>query len=156
MAVTLDSTFLFKTASNQDPKGKSKHGPLIEPTEIFQGAPPNSRVITLLAGEAGNQQDYPVLAHIDQDNKGFNIKFGVCYYDRNWHRLGYSKMHNGAPIVGEELEWLNEFNYPDDHYTNEQKALFYSAGQAGQASTSQTLGTIQEDPIADELSELFT
>jgi hypothetical protein len=65
-------------------------------------------------------------------------------------------MHKGAPIVGEELEWLNEFNYPDDHYTDEQKALFYSAGQAGQASTSQTLGTIQEDPIADELSELFS
>jgi hypothetical protein len=64
-------------------------------------------------------------------------------------------MHNRAPIVGKELEWLNEFNYPDDHYTDEQKELFYSAGQAGQALTSQTLGTIQEDPIANELSELF-
>jgi hypothetical protein len=57
--------------------------------------------------------------------------------------------------VGKELDWLNESNYPDDHYTDEQKELFYSAGQAGQASTSQKLGAIQEDPIADELSELF-
>jgi hypothetical protein len=155
MAVTLDSTFLFKTASNQDPKGKSKCGPLIEPSEIFEGAPLNSRVITLLAGEAGNQRDYPVLAHIDRDNEGFNIKFGVCYYNRNWHRLGYSKTHNRAPIVGKELDWLNESNYPDDHYTDKQKELFYSAGQAGQVSTSQKLGAIQEDLIADELSELF-
>jgi hypothetical protein len=65
VAVTLDSTYLSKMASNQDPKGKSKRSPLIEPTEIFQGAPPNSRVITLLVEEAGNQRDYPVLAHID-------------------------------------------------------------------------------------------
>jgi hypothetical protein len=109
----------------------------------------------LLAGEARNQHDYPVLVHIDRDNEGFNIKFGVCYYDGNWHRLRYSKTNNGAPIVGKELDWLNEFNYPNDHYTDEQKALFYSAGQAGQASTSHLIGTIPEDPIADELSDLF-
>jgi hypothetical protein len=50
---------------------------------------------------------------------------------------------------------LNKYNYPDEQYTDEQKELFYSAGQAGQASTSQKLGAIKEDPIADELSELF-
>jgi hypothetical protein len=90
-------------ASNQDPKGKTKHGPLIEPTEIFQGVPPNSRVITLLVGEAGNQRDYPVLAHIDRDNEGFNIKFGICYYKGNWHRLGYLKMGGEGGVVATPL-----------------------------------------------------
>jgi hypothetical protein len=92
---------------------------------------------------------------INRDNEGFNIKFGVCHYNGNWHRLGYSKTQNGAPIVDEELDWLNEFNYPDEQYTDKQKELFYSAGQAGQASTSQKLGAIKEDPIANELSKLF-
>ena len=114
MAVTLDSTLLFKTASSSD-KGKAPEKPakgiiIQNPANIVYFGIPNSRVIRINANHWKNPQDYDVLGYVNNDEKILNEgTFAVCVYNGKWHMLGHSNKKD-KPVVGKEIDWLHRYD----------------------------------------------
>ena len=79
MAVTLDSTFLFKTASSDtsSSKGKAAENPIkgivIKDTrDLIKFGLPNTRVVRINANHWKNSRDYDVLTYVNNDEGQIN------------------------------------------------------------------------------------
>ena len=117
MAVTLDSTLLFKTASSDTSSGKGKaaenpiKGIVIKDTrDLIEFGLPNTRVVRINANHWKNSRDYDVLTYVDNDEGRINENsFPVYCHRGRWHSLGHSNAKN-LPTIGKELAFIHKFD----------------------------------------------
>jgi hypothetical protein len=124
----------------------------IEPEEIFNNAPPNWWIIQLEEGQEGNTRPHLILAYVDNDQQTVNSNtFAVCYYNNQWHGLGYSISRN-APIVGKPYQWLATYNLDRVAYTFTQDQLYYRSPE--EWAVAEKDNKQPEDSTDEELSVL--
>src|SRR5258708_25585705 len=99
VAVTLDSTFLFKTASNTQEA-------LLTAEQLIKYKT-NYRVRKLEQNNPRNHTGKDLLIYCDNDYRRLNIgSILVCLWNDHWHKIA----RPDHPILGEEIPWLHTYD----------------------------------------------
>jgi DNA polymerase IIIc chi subunit len=104
--VTLDSTFLFKTASSSSQAA----APVYLTEEELRNTTPNRRVIVLLLNHKRNKFRYSFQIFCDNDDHNLTkAAIPVTVYNEAWHQVHPKK---GKPAtLGIALSGIHKFDY---------------------------------------------
>jgi len=79
-------------------------------------ARPNAQILLVKADHPENKHNYLVLAYTDNNQKEFNKHtIPVCYYNRQWRRLGHSLTYE-APTIGDPITIVETYDLPGKEF----------------------------------------
>ena len=152
--MTLDSTFLSKTASSRSDsssgKGKATKK-LIHPLneDLLKGRR-NTRIRVLPANDPENQLHTPLQIFYDNDDRELNNNaFIVCEYEGIWHQVLFPKE---TATLAQPKAFIHQYDIPDEPTEElavllDQKARISPISQSASLQTPQTSPTLHSTPL---------
>ena len=108
--MTLDSTFLNKTASSS--KGKASRKTIkLSDEELLRGNR-NTRIRIIPANDPDNHANTPLQIFCDSEEKILNDhSIIVCEYEGTWHQVIFPE---GKAILKQPAEFIHQYDIPNE------------------------------------------